>query len=80
MIILYTKPSCAFTAMVIHCLDELAVPFEERSISEPGIAEELMLRSNNRWTPYLVDTETKKEFYGSEPIVAYLQETYGTVG
>jgi glutaredoxin len=78
MLTLYTKHSCAFSAMVIHRLEELGLSFEEKHITDPAVADELYTRSGSHATPYLVDSDTGKELYASEPIVAYLNEWYST--
>ncbi len=63
--------------MVVHALEELDLPYEERDVAEPGVADELIARGGKKQTPYLVDTEAGVEMYGSADIVGHLMQHYG---
>ncbi len=76
MITLYTKTNCVFSTMIIHELEELGVPFEEKDVADPGIADELVARGGELQTPYLVDTEAGVEMYNSAPIMEHLLRQY----
>ena len=64
--------------MVLHALEELDLPFEEKNIAESGIVDELIARGGKKQTPYLVDTDADIELYGSAEIVGHLMERYGS--
>lgn len=74
---LYVKSNCVFCSMVIHALEELDLPYDERNIADKGILEELMARGGKKQTPYLADTDAKEELYGSAEIVGYLMTHFG---
>lgn len=76
MLTLYVKSGCAFAAMVIHRLEELELPFEEKNIADEGVQEELIARGGDSHTPYLVDTDAGVEMYESENIIAHLDSHY----
>jgi glutaredoxin 3 len=77
MLTLYVKTGCPFCAMVLHKLDELAVPFEERNIADDGVIDELVARGGKQQVPYLVDAECNVEMYESADIVEYLDKRFG---
>ena len=54
----------------------LDLEFDERNITDPGVAEELIARGGKLQVPYLIDEARGKELYESEAIVAYLHETF----
>lgn len=76
MLTLYTKTGCPYCARVLGVLAELNLPFEEKNIAEPDVAEELVARGGKRQVPYLVDPERGTEMYESEDIADYLEATY----
>jgi glutaredoxin 3 len=78
MLTLYVKTGCPYCAMVIHKLEELGLPYEEKNVADEGVADELILRGGKRQMPYLVDTEGGVEMYESADICDYLEATYGT--
>ena len=80
MLTLYVKTGCPFCAMVLHKLDELALPFEEKNIADEGGSEELIARGGKRQAPYLVDAECNVEMYESADIVEYLDKRFGEGG
>lgn len=63
--------------MVLHAIEELGLVFEERNVADRGVADELIARGGRKQTPYLVDTETDTELYGSAKIVEYIMQRYG---
>ena len=73
MITLYTKPDCQYCAKVKTRIDELAIPYEEKSIADEGVAEELIERGGKRQVPYLVDSDKGISMYGSDSIINYLE-------
>ena len=76
MLVVYVKTGCPFCAMVLHKLDELELPYEEKNISDDAIAAELVARGGKRMVPYLVDADAAVEMYESADIVKYLDTTY----
>ena len=80
MLTLYVKTGCPFCAMVLHKLDELAVPFEEKNIADDGVIDELIARGGKQQVPYLVDAECNVEMYESADIVGYLDKRFGGSG
>ncbi|MEA2701477.1 MAG: hypothetical protein QOE22_186 [Candidatus Parcubacteria bacterium] len=82
MLTLYTKPGCPYCAKVREEGKLLGITFDERSIRDPGVSEELVEKGGKLAVPYLIDDETGKSMYGSDVIVTYLHErfTQGSVG
>lgn len=72
MLTLYTRAGCPFCAKVLSALHARALPFQEKDISNPIVAEELIARGGKRQVPYLVDEASGVEMYESDAIVAYL--------
>lgn len=79
MLTLYVKTGCPYCAIVLHALDELDVPFEEKNIADEDVAAELVERGGKRQVPYLVDAERGVEMYESADIVEYLEGRSGGV-
>jgi glutathione S-transferase len=71
MLTLYTKPNCAFSAMVIKKMEDLGLSFEERNILDVKFAEELLEKGGKIQTPYFA------EMYESSDILKHLEEHYG---
>lgn len=55
---------------------ELGVSLDERNISNPDIAAELVARGGKSQVPYLVDAEKGIEMYESDDIIAHLHATF----
>ena len=77
MLTLYVKVGCPFCHKVLATAEELGISFEQKNITDPGVAEELIKRGGKRQMPYLVDSDRGVEMYESEDIMAYLREHYG---
>lgn len=77
MLTLYVKTGCAYSSMVLHELQELALSFTEKNIGDDATRDELIARSGLKRTPYLVDDETGVEVSESGAIVAYILQMYG---
>lgn len=77
MLTLYVRTGCPYCAAVIHKLEELGLPWEEKNVADPKIAEELIRRGGEKKEPYLVDDENGIEMYESSYIVDYLERTFG---
>lgn len=71
--ILYVKTGCPYVLKVKNFTEPLGIEFEERNISDPAIAEELIERGGKRQVPYIVDIEKAIEMYESEDIIEYLK-------
>lgn len=58
------------------------IDFDERSVNDPGVMEELVERGGQPKTPFLIDDEAGRSMYGSDEIIAYLHERFkeGPVG
>ncbi|MDE2173263.1 MAG: glutathione S-transferase N-terminal domain-containing protein [Patescibacteria group bacterium] len=76
MLTLYYRPGCLFYHKLLDTIEELGVSVEERDISDPAIAAELVARGGKSQVPYLVDSERGVEMYESMNIIAYLREHY----
>jgi glutaredoxin len=62
-VVLYTTPTCPDCHALKRWLTEKGVPFEERDLSDPAIAEEAKARTGVRVAPIaIVDGEV---FYGT---------------
>ena len=91
MLILYVKTGCPFCAKVIESLKANNVPYEEKNISDPEIAKELIAHGGKRQVPYMDDDDPCEsaahhtpcivgddvEMYESSDIVAYIEKEYG---
>jgi glutaredoxin len=76
MLILYTKPHCAYCDVVKNEADKLGLTLELRDVYDEGILDELVARGGKKQVPYFVDDETGSEMYGSDDIVQYLHERF----
>lgn len=76
MLTLYTKPGCPFCAKVLTEGAVMGIDFNERSVGDEGVTEELVEKGGYAKTPFLIDDETGKSMYGSEEIIAYLHERF----
>lgn len=56
-ILIYTTPGCPDCAALKHWLDDQGLPFEERDLSQPGMAEEARARCGVRIAPVTVIKE-----------------------
>lgn len=76
MLTLYTKPGCSFCAKVKEEGKFLGIEFDERSVADPGVVEELLKKGGKPQTPFLIDDETGVSLYGSDAIIAHLHERF----
>ena len=76
MLTLYTRAGCAYTTAVIHELAELGLEYEEKDISDPEVAKELVEIGGDLQVPFLLDSEHMVGIYESGDIVEYLAKTY----
>lgn len=76
MLTLYIRPGCPYCAKVLKAGEELGIPFDLKSVSNPDIAAELTARGGKLMVPYLVDEEKGVEMYESDDIIAHLHETF----
>jgi glutathione S-transferase len=76
MLTLYTKPGCPYCAKVLTEAVVMGIEFDERSVAEPGVVEQLVERGGHAKTPFLMDSETGKSMYGSDDIITYLHERF----
>ena len=77
MLTLYVKTGCAYCAAVLHALEELALPFEEKNVSDEAISAELIAKGGKLQMPYLIDSEHNVALYESEDIIEHLMKMYG---
>lgn len=78
MLILYYRPTCAFSKKVLAAAKELGVGLEVRDIGEGTHAQELIKRGGKQQVPYLIDQKRGTELYESDEIVDYLQKVHGS--
>jgi len=90
MLTLYVKNGCPYCAAVIARLHDLGLSFEEKNISDPKVAKELVARGGKRQVPFVADEDPCKtaghhtpclvdedvEMYESAHIIKYLDENY----
>lgn len=76
MLTLYTKPGCPFCAKVLAEGALMNIKFDERSVADPGVTEELVERGGHAKTPFLIDLASGTSMYGSDEIIAYLHERF----
>lgn len=62
-VVLYTTPTCPDCHAVKRWLGDQGVPFEERDLSDPQIAEEAKARTGVRVAPITIVNE--QVFYGT---------------
>jgi glutaredoxin len=78
MISIFTKPDCAYSAMIVHLLNELGIAYKERNIvTDFEAAVELIEHGGQPQVPYMIDDATGTDLYESEQIAEYLQTMYG---
>lgn len=77
MVTIYVKSGCAFCAAVLAKVDDLSLSIEEKNVSEPGVAEELIALGGKKQEPFLYDKDNDVKLYESDAIVEYLNKTYG---
>jgi glutathione S-transferase len=85
MLELYQSEDCPYSAKVREKLSELGVSYVAHNPRLPGdeggdvtnerTHDELQAGGNDE-IPYLVDTDREEALYGSDDIVAYLDEHY----
>lgn len=73
MITLYTKPLCGYCNVVKDRIEELAIPYREKSIDTEDNLAELMEKGGKRQVPYLVDDERGMAMYEPAGIIQYLE-------
>lgn len=73
MITLFTKPGCPYCAKVLTRIEELSIPFTEKSIVSEENLNELLERGKKRQVPYMIDDEREVEMYESGDIIQYLE-------
>lgn len=67
--------------MIVHLLDELGVPYEEKNITtDIEAASELLTHGGKGQVPYLIDSATGVDLYDSAKIAEYLETMYGAPG
>lgn len=76
MLTLYIRPGCPYCAKVLRAGEELGIPFELKSVSNPEVAEELRTRGGKLQVPYLVDAGKGVEMYESDDIIDHLHATF----
>ncbi len=77
MITIYVQTGCAYTAAVLHALEELAIPYEEKNIADEGVREELIEKGGKDQIPFIFDSSNGIMMYEAGDIVEYLMDTYG---
>ena len=53
-VLVYTSPTCGYCNMVKQYLKQIDVPYEEKDVSDPKIAEEAVTRSGQMGVPVVV--------------------------
>lgn len=76
MLTLYTKPGCPYCARVLEEGRFLGLTFNERSVADEGVVEELVAIGGERHVPYLIDDEAGVSLYGSDEIVKHLHKRF----
>lgn len=73
MITLYTKPFCPYCQKVKVRIDELAIPYTEKSVEDENNLKELIEKGGKRMVPYMVDEDNGIAMYESGDIITYLE-------
>ena len=73
MITLFTKPGCAYCTKVIDRIEELSIPYKEKSIADEENLDELLTRGKKHQVPYMIDDERGVEMYEQGDIIQYLE-------
>lgn len=73
MITLFTKPGCPYCSKVLTRIEELSIPYNEKSIASEENLNELLERGKKRQVPYMIDEEKGVEMYESNDIIQYLE-------
>lgn len=78
LLVLYNMEGSPYCRKVREVLCELDLDYHVKNACLPGsVRDELVARGGRKTVPYLVDSNTGKEMYESNDIVAYLRATYG---
>jgi len=77
MIKIYIRDGCPFCTMVLAKADALGLKIEEKNVSNPAVADELIQLGGKKQEPFLYDDEKDIKMYESHEIGEYLDETYG---
>ncbi|MES2668080.1 MAG: glutathione S-transferase N-terminal domain-containing protein [Patescibacteria group bacterium] len=76
MLTLYIRPGCPYCAKVLKAGEDLGIPFDLKSITNPEVAKELVARGGKQQVPYLVDEEKGVEMYESDAIIEHLHASF----
>lgn len=74
MYTLYVMSGCPYCAKVKEAVERLHLAVEEKNIADSVASEELENLGGVIQAPYLYDHEAQSGLYGSDKIVAYLEE------
>jgi glutaredoxin 3 len=77
MLTLYVRTGCPYCAEVLEEGLARGIEFDTKNIANPTNEKELEERGGKVQAPYLIDSETGREMYESEDIIAYLHERFG---
>lgn len=72
MLDLYVKDNCAYSAAVLHMVDEYKVPVTIKNVGNNRYAIELIEKGGKFQLPCLVDTDSNIAIYESSLIMDYL--------
>ena len=75
VITLYTMPFCPYCAKVKNRIDELAIPYEEKSIENDENLAALLGKGGKRQVPFMVDGERGVSMYESDDIISYFEKS-----
>ncbi len=78
MLTLYVRTGCPYCMRTLAAAQEMGVSLEEKDVTQPGIADELIRLGGKRQMPFLNDTDRGVKMYESEDIIEYLRTHYGT--
>ena len=76
MLTLYTRPGCPYCKEVKEEGKRMKITFDERSILDPSMEEELVEKGGKRAVPFLVDSEAGVSLYGSDKIINHLHQRF----
>jgi len=76
MLTLYIKPGCPFCGRVLEEGKFLGITFNEKRITDEGVADELVATGGLMRVPYLIDDEARVSLYGSDEIIKHLHTRF----
>jgi glutaredoxin len=77
MLTVFVKDNCAYSAMMLKKLADLGISYDEKNIKDVEVVDALFRFGGKVQVPFIHDTKTDTDLYGSAEICDYLEAQYG---